>query len=180
MDNLVDIIQRNCTRINSIITELLDLTKPPELSFQKYSLQDILDESIAMTTDRIKLKDIDLRKEYPDQPVEVMANKSRLIIAFTNILINAIEAMETKIGRLTVSLSQTPNNYQVTIRDNGKGIPEEYLSKLFEPFFTLKKNGMGLGLAASYSIIQSHKARIRVETELNKGTQFIISFATNN
>jgi two-component system, sporulation sensor kinase E len=173
---LTGIIQRNCTRINKIITELLDLTKPLELKFEKFPLQEILDESLSLATDRINLQHIKVQKNYPDSPLEIEADKSKLIIAFTNLVINAIEAMETGRGELDVSISALSNVYSVSIRDNGKGIPEEYLSKLFEPFFTSKKNGMGLGLAACYSIIESHGGSIQVESKVNKGSNFIVSF----
>ena len=174
--NLVGIVQRNCVRINKIITELLDLTKPLELKFEKYPLQDILDESLSLATDRINLQHIKVKKNYPDWPVEIEADKSKLIIAFTNLVINAIEAMETNKGELAVSISSLPSGYSVSIRDNGKGIPEEHLSKLFEPFFTSKKNGMGLGLAACHSIIESHRGTIHVESRVDKGTNFIVNF----
>jgi len=173
---LVDIMKRNCTRINHIITELLDLTKPLELTFQPHSLQEILDESINMILDRMNLQKIYLNKTYPDKPVSIPANKAKLVIAFTNILINAIEAMESGKGELTVKINDTPDKVTVLIADNGAGIPEEYLSKLFEPFFTLKKNGVGLGLSVSYSIIQSHNAAIEVKSDLKKGTGFHIVF----
>ena len=178
--NLVAIMQRNCIRINHIITELLNLTKPLELAFQPHSLQDILDESITLTSDRISLQKVVVNKTYPDYPLNISANKSKLVIAFTNILINAIESMETGKGRLSVAVSTTPANYIVSIKDNGKGIPLEYLQKLFEPFFTLKKNGIGLGLSASYAIIQSHKGDIRVESQLDKGTEFVITLPMEN
>jgi PAS domain S-box-containing protein len=173
---LVGIVQRNCTRINKIITELLDLTKPLELKFEKHSLQEILDESLSLATDRISLQHIKVQKNYPDSPIELEVDRSKLIIAFTNLVINAIEAMETNKGELDVSIAVLPATYCVSIRDNGKGIPDEFIPKLFEPFFTSKKNGMGLGLAACYSIIESHKGTIQVETKLDKGSNFIISF----
>jgi two-component system, sporulation sensor kinase E len=173
---LVGIVQRNCTRINKIITELLDLTKPLELKFEKHTLQEILDESLLLATDRINLQHIRVEKNYPDSPIEIEVDRSKLIIAFTNLVINAIEAMETNKGELAVSISALPTAYSVSIRDNGKGIPDEFLPKLFEPFFTSKKNGMGLGLAACYSIIESHQGTINVETKLDKGSNFIISF----
>jgi signal transduction histidine kinase len=175
--NLVGIVQRNCVRINKIITELLDLTRPLELKFEKYPLQEILDESLLLATDRINLQHIKVKKNYPDFPLEIEADKSKLIIAFTNLVINAIEAMEMNKGELAVSISSLQNGYSVSIRDNGKGIPEEYLPKLFEPFFTSKKNGMGLGLAACYSIIESHKGTIRVESRVDKGSNFIVNFS---
>jgi C4-dicarboxylate-specific signal transduction histidine kinase len=135
-----------------------------------------MDESIAIASDRINLQKISVEKKYPAYPLEISADKSKLIIAFTNILINAIEAMKINEGKLSVSMAANEDAYTVSIKDNGSGIPQEYLSKLFEPFFTMKKKGIGLGLAASYSIIQSHKAKIQVESMVNKGTNFIISF----
>lgn len=176
---LVEIMKRNCTRINHIITELLDLTKPLELSFQQHSLQEIVDESISMIADRMNLQKIYLNKTYPDQVVNIPANKAKLVIAFTNILINAIEAMESGKGELTVTIADTAERATVLIADNGAGIPEEHLPRLFEPFFTLKKNGVGLGLSVSYSIIQSHNASIDVKSELQGGTSFNIAFERN-
>jgi len=172
---LLDIIQRNSVRINQIITELLNLTKPLELVFEKHSLQEVINESLALSKDRIDLQKISLQKKFPDEPIFISADKPKLIIAFTNILINAIEAMKATQGELTVGITSTGRTHTVTIRDNGHGIPEEYLGKLFEPLFTLKKNGMGLGLATAFSIIQSHKGSVNVESKVNEGSSFIIS-----
>ena len=133
-----------------------------------------------MTSDLINLQQINLKKTYPDLPAEVKADKSKLVIAFNNILVNAVEAIENGDGQLAISVTSTSDNYVVAIKDNGKGIPEQYLSKLFEPFFTLKQKGVGLGLSATYSIVQSHHGNIQVESETNKGTTFLISFNRNN
>lgn len=178
--NLLDIVQRNCIRINHIITELLNITnKAQDLSFERHTLQEILDESITMAIDRISLQKIKLEKDYPNNPMVISANKSKLIIAFTNIIINAVEAMNPGKGELIVALDSANDHYLVNIKDNGVGIPAGFLPKLFEPFFTLKKNGTGLGLAACYAIIQSHKGDIKVESEVDKGTNFQISFLKN-
>ncbi len=175
-EDFLNIIQRNSLRINQIIKELLNLASPAELVFEKHSLQEIMDESLQHATDRINLNKIQLEKKYPSEPLYVSVDKNQLVIAFNNILINAIEAMESGTGKLSVALAAGPGPYQVSIKDNGRGIPSEYLSKLFDPFFTLKKGGMGLGLTASYSIIQSHKANMQVESVPDQGTNFIISF----
>jgi len=173
--NFMDIIQRNSLRINNIITELLNLAKPTELVLVEHSLQEIIDESLARTDDRIQLQNIQVKKTYPSKPLRIQADKEKLVIAFTNIVINAVEAMESD-GLLTISLDASDSGYDVCIKDNGKGFPQEYLSRLFEPFFTLKRNGMGLGLTVSFSILQSHKAKIRASSKESEGTEFHISF----
>lgn len=174
--DFLNIIHRNALRINQIISELLGLASPSQLAFEKYSLQEIIEESLANASDRIKLNHVELDKQYPEKPMIIEADKSKLVIAFNNILINAIEALNPTNGKLSIKLQETADAYTVSIRDNGRGIPEEYLAKLFEPFFTLKKNGMGLGLTASFSIIQSHKAKIYVDSKEGEGTRFNITF----
>ena len=173
---LFNILQRNCNRINQIIKELLNLTRIMELNFTKDPLQDILDESLSNASDRINLRNIKVKKTYPGQPFYIKADRPKLIIAFTNFILNAVEAMPENDGLLSLSMSDDRDFYTVSIRDNGCGVPQEYLSKLFEPFFTMKKNGMGLGLAASGSIIQSHGGSVRVESVLERGSNFMISF----
>jgi len=177
---MIGIIQRNSVRINQMITELLESTKTLELVFEKHSLQEIMEESLAAAIDRINLQNINLSKNFLDDPVYVWADKSKLKIAFSNLLINAIESMEINKGELSVVISESLNRYTVSITDNGKGISQEHLSKIFEPFFTMKRNGMGLGLAAAYGIFQSHKATMSVESTLNTGTTFTMEFNKNN
>ena len=174
--DFLEIIQRNSVRINQIISELLNLASPAELVFEQHSLQEIMEESLSRASDRISLNKISVDKSFPEDPLVVAADRKKLVIAFTNILINAVEAMEVAKGNLTVKLDTATDHYNIIIQDNGKGIPKEFLSKLFDPFFTMKKNGMGLGLTASYSIIQSHKARVHVESNVNEGTRFEIAF----
>src|SRR5687767_2472695 len=173
--SFMDIIQRNSLRINNIITELLNLAKPSELILVEQSLQEILDESLSRTGDRIKLQNIHVKKNYPPEKLLLQADKEKLVIAFTNIIINAIEAMSSN-GLLTVTLTASDDSYEVCIKDNGKGIPRESLSRLIEPFFTMKKNGMGLGLTVSYTIFQSHNAKIRAHSKESEGTEFQITF----
>jgi signal transduction histidine kinase len=173
--SFMDIIQRNSLRINNIITELLNLAKPSDLILLEHSLQEIMDESIARTADRIKLQNIHVKKHYPAHPVILNADKEKLVIVFTNIIINAIEAMGVN-GLLNISITESEEGYEVCIKDNGKGFSKEFQSRLFEPFFTMKKNGMGLGLTVAYSILQSHNAKIRAQSKENEGTEFQVSF----
>jgi PAS domain S-box-containing protein len=172
----LDIIQRNSKRIGDIITELLDTARPTELTFENHTLQSIMDEAIAEALDRITLQHINMQVKYTNAPCYVMANKEKLRIAFLNIVINAVEAMEPGEGTLTLTIDTVKTSHVVTIKDNGCGIPEENLSRLFEPYFTSKRNGMGLGLAATLNILQSHKANVDVTSVLKGGTTFTIIF----
>lgn len=172
----LDIIQRNSKRIGDIITELLDTSRPTELVFEKCTLQAIMDESISEALDRITLQHVNMQIRYCNEPCYIMANKEKLKIAFLNIIINAVEAVESHTGEIGISVDMVKDVQVVTIRDNGCGIPEENISRLFEPYFTSKRNGMGLGLAATLNILQSHKASVDVTSVLKQGTTFVITF----
>jgi len=177
---LINIINRNTKRINQMITELLTSTKTMELAFEKHALQDVVEESLSFARDRIDLQKIKLNRIFFPDPLYVWVDKPKLQIAFSNILINAIEAMESDKGELSVFVTDAAETYRVAIKDNGRGIPAEYLSNIFEPFFTMKKNGMGLGLSAAYGIFQSHKATLQVESFPDSGTTFIMDFNKSN
>ncbi|CAN5169504.1 hypothetical protein BH09BAC2_BH09BAC2_14630 [soil metagenome] len=173
---MIGIIQRSSTRINEMITELLDSTKTIDMVFSKEPLQEIVEESLSVARDRINLQKIKLVKNFSPNSFFINADKSKLEIAFSNIMINAIEAMQYEKGELTINISETNDWYRVMIKDNGKGIAAEHLSKLFEPFFTMKKNGMGLGLSAAYGIFKTHGAIMNVESVVNNGTTFTMDF----
>ncbi len=172
----IDIIQRNCKRIGDLITELLNSSRPTEMVMAKMTIQEIMDESITAALDRITLQRVKLQVRYSDKPAFIHADEQKLKIAFLNIIINAVEAMKEEEGRLEITISYDLQRHIVRISDNGSGISEENLSKLFEPYFTLKRNGLGLGLAATLNILQSHKAHIEVSSAVNEGTMFTISF----
>jgi C4-dicarboxylate-specific signal transduction histidine kinase len=136
-----------------------------------------MDESIADALDRITLQHINMQIKYSDDSCCIMANKEKLKIAFLNIIINAVEAMPNDgTGVLEIEISSLGPIHTIMVKDNGQGIPEENISRLFEPYFTSKRNGMGLGLAATLNILQSHKAQIDVTSAINEGTVFTISF----
>lgn len=173
----LDIIARNCGRIDGLISELLDLSRPAEISLQRTRLQEVIDNTLAAASDRISLKNIRLELMYPEKPAFVMADKEKLRIAFLNILINAVEAVPAQSGVITIAIrEEVPQHYKVSISDNGGGIPEENISRIFEPYFTSKTNGFGLGLAATWNILQSHRAGIDVSSQMGEGTSFLLTF----
>jgi two-component system sporulation sensor kinase C len=171
----LDIIRRNSQRINDLITELLNTSRPSEVIFSRLNLREVLESTIELAIDRINLKGITLIQNFSDDIV-LDLDKSKISIAFLNIIINAVEAMQEGKGILTIDTTLNSKNAIVTIKDNGIGISQEHISRLFEPYFTSKNNGIGLGLAATLNIIQSHKARVEVDSEMGKSTTFIITF----
>jgi signal transduction histidine kinase len=172
---MLDMISRNSNRINQLITELLNSTKFTELVFQKISVSRILDETLDLALDRIRLKRIQVKKSYQRDLGELSVDVEKIKIAFLNIIVNAIEAMEPEKGILQIQTENKAGKCVVTISDNGSGMNEESMARLFEPYFTSKAKGTGLGLTNTQNIILNHNGNIRAESELGKGTRFIIT-----
>lgn len=171
-----EIIERNAKRIDTLITEMLNSSKPKDLNLELSDVTDILNETIALATDSLNLNQIKLQKSYVKDLPRILVDREKLKIAFLNIIVNAVDAMERGKGELTVNVNRSNSTIVVTITDNGKGIPAEDLEKLFDPFFTEKPGGMGLGLTSTKNIISSHNASIEVESTVKKGTSFLIYF----
>lgn len=173
-DVFYDMILRNSHRINVLITGLLDATKFVELNSEKISINALLEEALLLAADRLTLNNITIVKKFSSTICDVTADKEKLKIAFLNIIVNAIEAMKPDEGVLTVSTSEQNNKCVVTITDNGSGMDAETLNKLFEPYYSKKIKGTGLGLTNAESIVLSHKGSIHAESTPGTGTSFII------
>lgn len=170
----LDIIKRNSKRINNLVTELIENSKPAALNEELISVQSILQNTIDLAKDRAELKNIKILTDLKLLNKKVVADEASLTIAFLNILINAIEAVQPNTGIIKISSESSGDKCYIYIEDNGHGIEESHRAKIFEPYFTNKPNGMGLGLAASQSIINIHKGKIDFETQLQKGTKFLV------
>jgi PAS domain S-box-containing protein len=173
----VDIIKRGSKRINDIISELLQSSKAMELKPELVDLNELIREVLAIAQDRIELKNIRTSVSLLDFPVVKKLDKEKFKIAILNLVVNAIEAMDKQDSLLTVSLNKSLEQTIIQVRDNGSGIREEELKKLFEPYFTTKKTGMGLGLVSTLNIIKSHEAIIEVDSKPSVGTSFKVIFA---
>ncbi|WP_157986386.1 hybrid sensor histidine kinase/response regulator [Chitinophaga alhagiae] len=171
----LDIIERNCTRINQLVTELLQSTRMMELRLQEHPVNQLVNKALALAEDRLQLNGIQLITRLAGEHATVMADDEKMNIALLNILINAIEAMEPGQGVLTVSTEETEGKINIYITDNGAGIPEENKARLFDPFFTSKSKGTGLGLTSTQNIIINHRGNIDVDSTVGAGTQFTIT-----
>jgi len=172
----LDIIVRGAVRINDLVTDFLTSFQAEDIRYDKHSIHQLLDEVIARTEDRIRLKNITIRKEYEKQDFQIMLNKEKMQIALTNIIINAIDAMPSENGELVLTAKLIDGKYIIEVKDNGCGISKENLNQVFKPFFTKKPGGLGLGLATTYHILKSNHVGMNVESVEGKGTCFTLTF----
>lgn len=173
---LLNIVYRGVRRIDDLINQLMDSSRYYKMKFTVMSLQTVIDKAVEEAMDRIALKKIKLDVSYPRSPAMALIDLEKIKIAFLNIFLNAIEAMEEGKGVLKIAIESKSDFHEVTIGDNGCGMSEAVTGRLFEPYFTAKPNGVGLGLASALAIIQSHKSTMRVESKLKEGTIFTIAF----
>jgi signal transduction histidine kinase len=172
----LDIIKRSSARINHLICELLKYQEPDEAEGNDYSMHRLLDEVLERAADRIRLKNIAVRKEYALQDKHIMMDKAKIMIALTNIVINAIDAMSSENGELRLMEGLVDGHYSLQIGDNGCGIPAEHLQEIFKPYFTRKPGGLGLGLSTTWDILQANHIRMNVESREGEGTCFTLLF----
>ena len=171
---LLDMINRNGSRINHMISELLTSTKFAQLQYSKIDINLLIDETLELARDRIDLKHIQLEKDYCNPGCSVFVDVEKMKIAFLNVVVNAIEAMETEKGILKIGAFETGDKCIIEIKDNGSGMNEETLQKIFDPYFTNKPGGNGLGLTNTQNIILNHKGSISAKSDFGEGSIFTI------
>jgi signal transduction histidine kinase len=175
------IIMKEIDRIDENITRFLNFARPEEPLFQAIDASALVKDTVNLLAAKLKNSGIRLDISLPDEHPSVEGDPKQLAQVFLNLLLNAVEAMPQG-GTLTISSAVKVNPdsgqefLQLIIKDTGHGIPEKDRPYLFDPFFTTKAGGTGLGLSIVYSIIQKHNGRIEVESELGKGSSFILSF----
>ncbi|MDB5232683.1 MAG: response regulator [Chitinophagaceae bacterium] len=172
----LQIITRSSARINKLISDLLVYQQADEVQPEKHFVPQLLDEVLEMEKDRIQLKNIIVTKSYTPGNFQVALNRPQMIIALTNIIINAIDAMPNANGRLHLNTKLTEGTYSIEIMDNGCGISKENLQYIFKPYFTNKPGGLGLGLAATFDILLANNIGVNVESAVDEGTRFILFF----
>jgi signal transduction histidine kinase len=169
-----ELVPKEIERINRLSTDLLHYSRPIEPTFEYLDINEVLEESAKFLDIQARKKNVQMRRQL-GKVSEVKADRQKLIEAFTNIILNAIEAM-TIGGQIVLSTYEKEDSVVVEIADNGPGMPEENLKKIFVPFFTTKKEGTGMGLAIVSRIIQDHGGSIDIMSKHSKGTTFFLSF----
>ena len=172
---LTAVAGRELQRINAIVTQMMRIASPKSASFATVRVHDLLDRSLQLLQHQSGEKMISVRRNFQAVPDTVRGDDAQLQQVFLNLLLNAIEAMGAN-GELTVTTEAADGGQlKIQIRDTGTGIAPEHLARLFEPFFTTKKNGTGLGLTISKRIALEHQGTIEVQSEIAKGSTFMLS-----
>ena len=170
----IEIIKRNTGRINYLITELLNCARPAKLNPQTYDIHQAINDVLDSNKAKISLQKIKVTKDFTSEASILKIDKEQIERAFLNLIINAIEAIPRG-GNLTVITELNGNFFRVKFQDTGRGIPEKDIIRIFDPFFSTKPQGVGLGLSICYGIIVSHGGTIEVESKSKIGSTFIVS-----
>jgi len=173
------IIMRGSERIKDLTNNILRFDGVESVRYELYSLQQLLEEVLTAAKDRISLKQVEVSREYAATDHIISMDIERMRIALINIVTNAIDAMPSGRGKLNVVTRSAGQLSSIEIQDNGIGISKENLKRIFEPYFTNKPGGIGVGLPATLNILRANHARVEVRSEEGVGTCFILSFGRN-
>jgi two-component system sensor kinase FixL len=170
----LNIISEEVRRLEELLKELREYYLPRTLNLEEMDILGLLQEVYELVKEESERKKIETDFKRPGKSLLIKGDKDKLKQVFLNLVKNAIDAMEEG-GRLVVAQTESGEQVEITIRDNGCGIPEENREKIFSPFFTTKQHGTGLGLNISKSIIEDHEgSSLTLTSKVGKGTTFKI------
>jgi two-component system sensor histidine kinase HydH len=169
------VMVKEVDRLNRVITDLLDFAGSKEPRREPQLLQTIADQTLKLLAPELEARKVAVLREYEEGLPPVSVDRDRISQVFINLVLNALESMEGG-GEIRIGIRRDgpAPAVEVCIADTGAGIPEGDLQKVFEPFFSRKQKGTGLGLAIVHQIVESHRGKITVESEPEKGTAFRI------
>jgi signal transduction histidine kinase len=162
-------MDRAVSRMSQLIRDVLDFVRTSSPLIEKTSTLKLL----RTVTEDLQIPE-DIKVILPTDDTEIYCDAKQMEIVFSNLILNSIQAIEAK-GKIMIQASEIDDTVMIDIIDNGRGISKEDLPKIFEPLFTTKQNGTGLGLASCKSIIENHGGTIECSSIAGKGTVFTIS-----
>ena len=168
-------IQVELDRIVEIVQSLLSFSRVRQNPYKPLPLNDLLDEVLLLVSHKLKDKNITVARHYPEIPVVIMGYENKLKQLFMNLIVNSIDAVLTG-GQIEATVEESQSHVEVTIRDNGYGIPRTIQEEIFKPFFSTKvtKTNTGLGLSICQHIVESHKGIITFSSDPGKSTRFTV------
>ena len=167
----LEIIHGELHRLEGIVERFLRLAGPAGVDLEPIEIRKILTHVCELLRPEAAARDIEIFSQVEDSLPRVMADPVRLTQALLNVVINAIQAVERK-GRVEVSAGVADGRVSVTVSDNGPGIPPEKLASIFDPYFTTKAEGSGLGLWIAQQIVTAHGGSLRAENAPGHGAVF--------
>ncbi len=162
------IISQEVGKINDLVQRLLDFAKPSQPQKQPVRLSNLIDETVEFLQGTLLSKHIEVVRAYTRDD-EVSVDPAQMKQAFLNVLLNSIEAMDHQ-GCITITTVLENEHLEVIVADTGPGIPKKELPHVFDPFYTTKLTGTGLGLSVVHSIVQEHGGRVAIDSDTGRGT----------
>lgn len=172
-------IEKEITYMSKIITDILNYSQLIKLELKPADINKIIEGTIYTLKDRGLFKNVKLFKKFDNAIPEILIDRIRFKQVISNLILNSCQAMPEG-GKLSIKTGVFNNKVEIKITDNGIGIKKDDMSKIFEPFYTSKHRGIGLGLSIIREIINSHNASIEVESQPGKGSSFIIKLPIKN
>lgn len=169
----VDVIQNEIRRLDRVVQTLIDFSRPVELDLAVQDLRSIIACVLTLAEPDLEQRLVRVTSLLPDTPVYARVDADLLQQALLNVVLNGAQAM-TDGGELRVELQQQGHDANILIRDQGCGIPPEILDRIFNLYFTTKRDGTGIGLAMTYRILQLHNGSVHVESAVDAGAQFTL------
>ncbi len=172
-NTIPDIIVEESSRLNQIITEFINYAKPPSPNLSACVIEEVIDKILTFLASQIEEDGYIIKKKYQNAIPDIMADASMLYQSFLNILMNAMQSMPEG-GRIQIEVSSKDNVVTVHFDDEGQGIPEDNLEKIWDPFFTTKEKGSGLGLGIVKNIIEAHNGSIQISNRKVRGARVTV------
>ena len=173
-DQLADVIVEEANRLNGIVTDFLSFARPQAPNFMPCQVDEVIEKNLSFLSPEIDRNGYRVHKRFATDIPEIEADPGLLYQAFLNILMNAMHAMPEG-GDIYIELSARKHTLTIVFTDQGPGIPDETLVKIWEPFFTTKDKGSGLGLPIVRKIIEGHGGFIEADNAPEQGTQITVT-----
>lgn len=167
-------IKDEIERLKHLVNDLLNYGRPMKIAAETIDMRQLVEETLALLRQQADVQGVAVTIDKQSGPTNVSGDRERLKSFVSNLAINALQAMPGG-GHLTAQIARHDGRIEVKISDTGVGISEESLGKIFEPYFSTKQSGFGLGLAVTRKIIEEHQGTIAVESQLNRGTTFTVT-----
>nr|WP_025851498.1 PAS domain-containing protein [Bacillus velezensis] len=175
-EHYFEIVFSELSRIELILSELLMLAKPQQNAVkERVNLKKIISEVTALLETQANLKGIFIKTDYEHDSMYINGDQNQLKQVFINLIKNAVESMPDG-GTVHIIMTEDEYSVNVTVKDEGDGIPENVLKRIGEPFLTTKEKGTGLGLMVTFNLIKNHQGAIQVDSKPDRGTAFHITF----